>query len=57
MGDEDGPDMARWFYEDVMAHKVIDADTIAYALDAAVLKLRQKRPLPKWWAPFIHMGA
>jgi hypothetical protein len=57
MGDEDGPDMARWFYEDVMVHKVIDADTIAYALDAAVLKLRQKRPLPKWWAPFIHMGA
>jgi hypothetical protein len=54
----DGPVMARWFYEDLLSNKVIDADAVAYALDAAVEKLRATMPLePTRWAPYIHMGA
>jgi hypothetical protein len=58
MADDDGPAMAQWFYEDLLSHEVIDADAVAYALDAAVEKLRAKIPLkPTRWAPYIHMGA
>jgi hypothetical protein len=58
MGDVDGPDMAQWFYEGLLSNKVIDADAVAYALDAAVQKLQAKIPLlPTRWAPYIHMGA
>jgi hypothetical protein len=58
MGDIDGPDMAQWFYEDLLSNEVIDADAVAYALDVAVGKLRAKIPLlPTRWAPYIHMGA
>jgi hypothetical protein len=58
MADDDGPIMAQWFYEDLLSNKVIDADAVACALDAAVEKLRAKMPLaPKRWAPYIHMGA
>jgi hypothetical protein len=58
MGDADGPDMAQWFYEDLFSNEVIDADAVAYALGAAVEKLRAKVPrVPKRWAPYIHMGA
>jgi hypothetical protein len=58
MGDVDGPDMAQWFYEDLLSNEVIDADAVAYALDAAVEKLREKIPLmPQRWAPYIHIGA
>jgi hypothetical protein len=58
MGDVDGPDMAQWFYEDLLSNEVIDADAVAYALDAAVQKLRAKIPrAPTRWAPYIHMGA
>jgi hypothetical protein len=58
MSDIDGPDMARWFYEDLLSNKTIDADAVAYALDSAVQKLREKVPSrPQRWAPYIHMGA
>jgi hypothetical protein len=57
MGDDDGPDLAKWFYEDLMSNETIDADAVAYALDGAVQKLRAKEVPPQRWAPFIHMGA
>jgi hypothetical protein len=62
MGDADGPDLAQWFYEDLLSNEVIDADAVAYALDAAVEKLRATIPrgAARWalrWAPYIHMGA
>jgi hypothetical protein len=57
MGDADGPDLAQWFYEELMSNETIDADAVAYALDGAVQKLREKVPAPQRWAPFIHMGA
>jgi hypothetical protein len=58
MSDIDGPDMARWFYEELTSNETIEDDAFAYALDAAVRKLREKVPLmPARWAPYIHMGA
>jgi CHAT domain-containing protein len=57
MGDEDGPALAEWFYEVLMSNKIIDADAVAYALDGAVQKLREKEPSPNRWAQFIHLGA
>jgi hypothetical protein len=58
MADKDGPDMARWFYEDLLSNAVIDADAVAYAVDAAVEKLRATMPrVPTRWAPYVHMGA
>jgi hypothetical protein len=57
MGDADGPDLAQWFYEELMSSETVDADTVAYALDGAVQKLRAKAPAPQRWAPYIHMGA
>jgi hypothetical protein len=50
--------MARWFYEDLLSNAVIDADAVAYAVDAAVEKLRATMPrVPTRWAPYVHMGA
>jgi hypothetical protein len=57
MDDADGPLLAEWFYEELMSNKTIDADAVAYALDGAVQKLREKEPSPKRWAQFIHLGA
>jgi hypothetical protein len=57
MSDEDGPAMAEWFYEELMSNEIVDADAIAYALDSAVQKLREKEPSPKRWAQFVHLGA
>jgi hypothetical protein len=58
MGDADGPDLAQWFYEDLFSNEVIVADAVAYALDAAVEKLKAKIPgRAARWAPYIHMGA
>jgi hypothetical protein len=58
MTDNDGPDMAQWFYGDLLSNEIINADAVAYALDAAVEKLRAKMPrAPTRWAPYIHMGA
>jgi hypothetical protein len=57
MGDADGPELAEWFYQELMSNETIDADAVAYALDGAVQKLRAKGVSPQRWAPFIHMGA
>jgi hypothetical protein len=57
MGDEDGPGLAEWFYENLMTNETIDTDDAAYALDSAMRGLRAKGVSPRRWAPFIHMGA
>jgi hypothetical protein len=56
MNDEDGPDVARWFYEALFAKDGMDLDDIAYALDGAVTKLREKGAPTSQWALFIHIG-
>jgi hypothetical protein len=56
MSDEDGPDVARWFYEYLFGKEELDLDHIAYALDGAVTKLRAKGVPASRWAPFIHTG-
>jgi CHAT domain-containing protein len=55
--DDDGPKVAKWFYEELFAKEVVDGDSVAYALDTAVGKLRASGVSPERWAPFIHMGA
>jgi hypothetical protein len=57
ISDVDGPKVAKWFYEELLAKEVVDADSVAYALDSAVGKLRNSGISPDRWAPFIHMGA
>lgn len=57
MDDIDGPNMARWVYEDLFAQDKIDSDAIAHALDGAVEKLRKAGAPPDRWATFVHMGA
>jgi CHAT domain-containing protein len=57
ISDDDGPAVARAFYEVLLAEEDIDADAVAYALDAAVSKLRSEGASPSRWASFIHVGA
>jgi CHAT domain-containing protein len=57
ISDADGPAVARAFYEALFAEEIIDADAVAYALDAATTKLRQENVSPLRWASFIHVGA
>jgi CHAT domain-containing protein len=57
ISDSDGPKVAKWFYEELLAREVVDGDSVAYALDSAVGKLRASGVSPERWAPFIHMGA
>jgi hypothetical protein len=57
IADDDGPMVAEWFYEELLSKDVLDADSVAYALDVAVGKLRATDVAPYRWAPFIHMGA
>jgi hypothetical protein len=57
ISDVDGPKIAKWFYEELLSKELIDADSVAYALDSAVGKLRDTGVPPERWAPFIHMGA
>jgi hypothetical protein len=56
MNDEDGPDVARWFYEGLFARERLGLDDVAYALDGAITKLRQKGVPASRWAAFIHIG-
>jgi hypothetical protein len=56
MNDEDGPDVARWFYEGLFAKEEMDLDDIAYALDEAVTNLREKGAPASQWALFIQIG-
>jgi hypothetical protein len=57
ISDVDGPKVAKWFYEELLAKEVVNADLVVYALDSAVGKLRDSGASPERWAPFIHMGA
>jgi hypothetical protein len=56
MSDDDGPEIARWFYESLFAKENLDLDNIAYALDEAVTKLRETGVPASRWALFIHIG-
>jgi hypothetical protein len=56
MGDEDGPKVARWFYDSLFSREKVNLDGIAYALDEAVAKLRQEGASAERWAVFIHIG-
>jgi hypothetical protein len=56
MSDEDGPYIAKLFYEKLFAMQTVDADTIPRALDDAVQELRRRGASPERWATFIHMG-
>jgi hypothetical protein len=56
MHDEDGPAIARWFYERLFAQEELDLDNIPYALDEAVEKLRGQGVSASRWALFIHIG-
>jgi hypothetical protein len=57
MHDADGPEVANIFYEALLAHDVLDADTIPYALDEAVCTLRKRKVPSARWAAFVHIGA
>jgi hypothetical protein len=56
MHDEDGPRLARRFYESLFAQEILDLDDIAYALDEAVQHLRNQGVPAQRWALFMHMG-
>jgi hypothetical protein len=57
MRDQDGPRIAKLFYEKLFAKEEISLDDIPYALDYAVGELRRAGVPPERWATFIHMGA
>jgi hypothetical protein len=56
MNDEDGPQLARRFYEVLFEREKLDLDDIPYALDAAVQALRSAGVPARRWALFMHMG-
>jgi CHAT domain-containing protein len=58
MGDIDGPVVAETIYRELFAEEEdrIDFDTVPYALDAAVHKLRSQGLEPSRWATYIHIG-
>jgi hypothetical protein len=56
MSDEDGPRLARRFYEVLFDRQQLDLDDIPYALDAAVQALRSAGVPARRWALFMHMG-
>jgi hypothetical protein len=57
MRDDDGPVIARAFYERLLERGAIDVDVVPRALDHAVTKLRENRVPVERWATFMHMGA
>jgi hypothetical protein len=57
MKDQDGPEVAKCFYEKLFAKDQISLDDIPYALDYAVRKLRESGVPPERWATFIQVGA
>jgi hypothetical protein len=57
MSDNDGTQVTKWLYEELLAKEVVTSDDVAYALDVALGRLRDSGiPLHRW-VPFIHMGA
>jgi hypothetical protein len=57
MNDQDGPSMAKQFYESLFAVDKITTEDIPYAMDYAVTELRKAGASTERWATFIHMGA
>jgi len=57
MGDVDGPEVARMVYEELTKEDVLRLDTIPFALDAVLVKLRRSGVPPHRRATFIHIGA
>jgi hypothetical protein len=57
IADDDGPKVAKWFYQELLAEEVVDVESVAYALDLAIGKLRDSGVSPLRWVPFIHVGA
>jgi hypothetical protein len=56
MHDDDGPKLARRFYEALFQHEHVDLDDIPYALDEAIQTLRRAGVPASRWALFMHMG-
>lgn len=58
MQDDDGPLIARKFYTELFRNgkDSVGADSVAYALHAAVGELRRMKMPPSRWAPYIHIG-
>ncbi|EIN09410.1 hypothetical protein PUNSTDRAFT_133202 [Punctularia strigosozonata HHB-11173 SS5] len=58
MEDVDGPMVAESVYKEIFDgdSEYIHPDTVPYALDTAVQRLRQEHPDPNRWAPYIHLG-
>jgi hypothetical protein len=56
MSDQDGPNVARWFYEALFEHVQLDLDDVAYALDDAVCKLRHSGVPASRWVSMVHVG-
>jgi len=57
MNDADGPVVARIIYNELLKDEFLNPDTVPFALDLAVRKLRSTGATPHRWAPYIHMGA
>jgi hypothetical protein len=57
MHDQDGPYVAKRFYDKLFGKNQVEADDVPYALDYAVTELRKSGAPPERWATFIHMGA
>lgn len=58
MNDIDGPMVAKMIYEQLFdtESEELDADSIPYALDDAVQKLRADGLHPSRWATYVHFG-
>jgi hypothetical protein len=56
MHDEDGPRVARAFYEALFQSDVLDLNDVPYALDEAIQALRKAGVPAQRWALFMHMG-
>lgn len=57
MDDSDGPVVAETVYTELVNQGALDLDTIPFALDQAMGKLRSRGVHPHRWAPFVHIGA
>jgi hypothetical protein len=57
MSDEDGPYVAKCFYDKLFEKEQITVDDVPFALDHAVQELRRSGAPPERWATFIHVGA
>jgi hypothetical protein len=56
MHDEDGPKVARAFYEALFQSESFELDDVPYALDEAVRALRTAGVPAHRWALFMHIG-